>query len=67
MLLSASVKRFFVSRLRDFYDPDWEVDHKVELEVNIKETDDMGHKGPIWTNTVALSTVQKSIVYSSPP
>ena len=51
----------------DFYDPDWEADHKVDLEVDIKETDDMAHKGPFWTNTVALSTVQKSILYSSPP
>ena len=41
MLLSTSVKRFFVSRLQDFYDPDWEADHKVDLEVDIKETDDM--------------------------
>ena len=41
MLLSAWIKRFFVSRLQDCYDPDWEVDHKVELEVDIKETDDM--------------------------
>ena len=54
MLLSACVKRFSVSRLRDFYDPDWEVDHKVELELDIKETDDMAYKGPIWTNAVAL-------------
>ena len=41
MLLSAWIKRFFVSRLQDCYDPDWEVDHKVELEVDIKATDDM--------------------------
>ena len=27
--------------LAGFYDPEWEVDHKVELEVDIKETDDM--------------------------
>ena len=41
MLLSALVKRFFVSCLQDFYDTDWKVDRKVELDVDIKETDDM--------------------------
>ena len=25
----------------DIYDPDWEVDPKIELEVDIKESDDM--------------------------
>ena len=39
----------------DLYDPDWEVHLKVELEVDIKESDE----GPSWTNTVALSPVQK--------
>ena len=36
-----AMKRTHSEGEADFYDPDWEVDPNIELEVDIKESDDM--------------------------